>query len=178
MIVVELIAITVETIFSQFVKIQRYTTIVCYQIVHKKTWVHSSSLAFRWAMCYTQGRIQDFKLGGIYLKKLRWVEGGAKIFGVFRVKNHDFTPKNHIFSNFRGRRAPPLDPSLIHTVYIWCHKTYDWYNYSASHVDANEGHLSKRCMGRHGDFIRIISPMTQLSDTYTVYRGVSYISSF
>jgi hypothetical protein len=29
-------------------------------------------------------------------------EGGAKIFGVFRVKNHDFTPKNHIFSNFRG----------------------------------------------------------------------------
>jgi hypothetical protein len=32
-------------------------------------------------------------------------EGGAKIFGVFRVKNHDFTPKNHIFSNFRGARA-------------------------------------------------------------------------
>ena len=30
------------------------------------------------------------------------VEGGAKMFGVFRVKNHDFTPKNHIFSNFRG----------------------------------------------------------------------------
>jgi hypothetical protein len=24
------------------------------------------------------------------------------MFGVFRVKNHDFTPKNHIFSNFRG----------------------------------------------------------------------------
>jgi hypothetical protein len=29
-------------------------------------------------------------------------EGGAKIFGVFRVRNHDFTPKNLIFSNFRG----------------------------------------------------------------------------
>ena len=29
-------------------------------------------------------------------------EGDAKIFGVFCVKNHDFTPKNHIFSNFRG----------------------------------------------------------------------------
>ena len=29
-------------------------------------------------------------------------EGGAKIFWVFRVKNHDFTPKNLIFSNFRG----------------------------------------------------------------------------
>jgi hypothetical protein len=24
-------------------------------------------------------------------------EGGAKIVEVFRVKNHDFTPKNHIF---------------------------------------------------------------------------------
>ena len=30
-----------------------------------------------------QGRIQDFKLGG----------GGGEIFGVFHVKNHDFTPK-------------------------------------------------------------------------------------
>jgi len=26
------------------------------------------------------------------------------------VKNHDFTQKNHIFSNFRG--APPQDPPL------------------------------------------------------------------
>ena len=26
------------------------------------------------------------------------------MFGVFRVKNHDFTPKNHIFSNCEGRR--------------------------------------------------------------------------
>jgi hypothetical protein len=51
-----------------------------------------------------QGRIQDFKLGGAHLEKLRRVEGGAKIFGVFRVKNHDFTPKNHIFPNCGGRR--------------------------------------------------------------------------
>jgi hypothetical protein len=28
---------------------------------------------------------------------MRRAEGGANIFGVFRVKNHDFTPKNHIF---------------------------------------------------------------------------------
>jgi hypothetical protein len=79
------------------------------------------------------GRIQDFKLGGAQLLKLRRAEGGAKIFGVFRVKNHDFTPKNHIFSNCGGRReifgvfrvknhhftpdftpdAPPLDPPLL-----------------------------------------------------------------
>jgi hypothetical protein len=46
-----------------------------------------------------QGRIQDFKLGGgAHLKKMRRAEGGANFFGVFRVKNHDFTPKNHIFS--------------------------------------------------------------------------------
>ena len=51
-----------------------------------------------------QGRIQDFKLGGAHLKKLRRVKGGAKIFGVFRVKNHDFIPKNLIFSNCGGRR--------------------------------------------------------------------------
>ena len=48
-----------------------------------------------------QGRIQDFKLGGAHLKKLRRAEGGAKIFGVFRVKNHDFTPKNLIFFQLR-----------------------------------------------------------------------------
>jgi hypothetical protein len=53
-----------------------------------------------------QGWIQDFQLGGAHLKKLRRAEGGAKNFGVFRVKNHDFTPKNLIFSNFRGGRAP------------------------------------------------------------------------
>jgi hypothetical protein len=35
---------------------------------------------------------------------LRRAEGGAKIFGVFRVKNHDFTPKNHIFSILGGAR--------------------------------------------------------------------------
>jgi hypothetical protein len=45
-----------------------------------------------------QGRIQDFKLGGgAHLKKLRRAEGGAKNFGVFRVKNHDFTPKKSDF---------------------------------------------------------------------------------
>jgi hypothetical protein len=44
-----------------------------------------------------QGRIQDFKLKGVYLKNLRRAEGGEKMSGVFRVKNHDFTPKNIFF---------------------------------------------------------------------------------
>ena len=51
-----------------------------------------------------QGRIQDFKLWGAHLKKLRRAEGDAKIFWVFRVKNHDFTPKNLIFSDCGGGR--------------------------------------------------------------------------
>ena len=34
---------------------------------------------------------------------MRRAEGGAKNIGIFRVKNHDFTPKNHIFSNCGGR---------------------------------------------------------------------------
>jgi hypothetical protein len=50
-------------------------------------------------------------------------EGGAKIVGVFCVKNHDFTPKDHIFSNFRGgaRQVRPLDPPLIteHAHYLY-----------------------------------------------------------
>ena len=51
-----------------------------------------------------QGWIQDFKLRGAHLKKLRRAEEGAKILGVFRVKNHYFTPKNHSFYNYGGRR--------------------------------------------------------------------------
>ena len=62
-----------------------------------------------------QGRIQDFKLEGA-LKRIAPSGGRRKNVRAFRVKNHDFTPKNHIFSNFRGRApvAPPLpmDPPL------------------------------------------------------------------
>jgi hypothetical protein len=66
-----------------------------------------------WPPCYTllkvalstnKTGIQDFKLRGAHLKKLRRAEGGAKNFGVFRVKNHDFTPKNHIFPILGGAR--------------------------------------------------------------------------
>jgi hypothetical protein len=49
----------------------------------------------------TQGRIQDFKLGGAHLKKIAPTKGGTKIFGVFRVKNHDFTQKKSHFFQLR-----------------------------------------------------------------------------
>ena len=55
-------------------------------------------------MVRSQGRIQDFKLGGAHLKKLRRAEEGANILGIFRVKNHYFTPKNHSFYNYGGWR--------------------------------------------------------------------------
>ena len=55
-------------------------------------------------------------------------KGGAKIFGVFRVKNHDFMPKNHIFSNFKGGgrgggapgAPPPLNPPLGSYISVGC----------------------------------------------------------
>ena len=57
------------------------------------------------------GMDPGFQVRGVHLKKLRRAEGGAKIVGVFRVKNHDFTPKNHIFSNFReGTQGAPPSP--------------------------------------------------------------------
>ena len=56
-----------------------------------------------------QGRIQDFKLGGAHLKKLRRAE--RKFLGYFVWTFF------YIFSNFRGgggrRVRPPLDPPLV-----------------------------------------------------------------
>jgi hypothetical protein len=60
---------------------------------------------------HVQGRIQDFKLGGA-LKK-------AKILGIFRVKNHDITPKNHIFFQFWGGEGPRwVRPPLMCYLYL------------------------------------------------------------
>jgi hypothetical protein len=44
------------------------------------------------------GADPGFQARGAHLKELRRAKGGAKSFGVFRVKNHDFTPKNLIQS--------------------------------------------------------------------------------
>ena len=66
---------------------------------------------------HIQGRIQDFKLGGAHLKKAK---GGAKIFGVFRVKNHDFTPKKIIFFPILGggRTPPESAPDIVVAVIL------------------------------------------------------------
>jgi hypothetical protein len=42
--------------------------------------------------CTTTGADPGFQVrGGAHLKKLHRAEGDAKNFGVFRVKNHDFS---------------------------------------------------------------------------------------
>ena len=53
---------------------------------------------------YMSGADPGFQVRGAHLQKLRRVEEGGKNFGVFRVKNHDFTPKKIIVSNCGGRR--------------------------------------------------------------------------
>ena len=56
-------------------------------------------------LLWYSGADPGFQVRRAHLKKLPRAEGSAKIVGVFRVKNHDFTPKNHIFSNLRGGAA-------------------------------------------------------------------------
>ena len=57
------------------------------------------------------GADPGFQVRGGALKKLRRAEGGAKFFLVFRVKNHDFTPKKSYFFQLRREAragcAPP-----------------------------------------------------------------------
>ena len=70
---------------------------------------------------YIPGADPGFQVrGGAQLEKLRRAEGGAKFFWVFRVKNHDFTPKNHIFSNFRGTRAECAPPPWYAIFLLFC----------------------------------------------------------
>ena len=92
--------ITIKIYRKSVILIYNYFIYLCQVLIYdtleipNTIWYHE---------CIYQGQIQNFKLGGgVHLKKLRRAEGGGKIFGVFRVKNHDFTPKNLIFSNFRG----------------------------------------------------------------------------
>ena len=76
--------------------------------------------------------------GRAHLKKLRRAEGGAKFFGVFRVKNHDFTPKNLIFSILGGHApdAPPLVPPLDCASYPFVSYYYHghWVYFGATYI--------------------------------------------
>ena len=89
------------------------------QIFHRKIYQNFNLLLYSdmaWSrssdIYIGQGRIQDFKLGGGALKTIAPSGWRREIFGVFRVKNHDFTPKNHIFSNFIG--SAPFGVIYLH----------------------------------------------------------------
>ena len=73
-----------------------------------KVWVHKTSLtplrfiavqsqeSDQSCICVLVGADPGYQVRGggrADLKKMCGVEGGTNIFGVFRVKNHDFTPK-------------------------------------------------------------------------------------
>ena len=65
--------------------------------------------------------------GGALKKNCAERREARKYFGVFRVKNHDFTPKILFFPILGEARAgcappPPLDPPLLFKIggYIWC----------------------------------------------------------
>ena len=64
----------------------------------RQDWIPGS---IRAQYCISQGRIQDLKLGGGALKNIAPPSARRE---QFRVKNHDFTPKNNISSNCGGRR--------------------------------------------------------------------------
>ena len=79
--------------------------------------IYGKSVKFQWLYkLYNEdyrGGSRISSWGGGALKKIIFfpiAEGGAKMFGVFRLKNHDFVPKNHIFSNFRGGARPWIRP--------------------------------------------------------------------
>ena len=83
--------------------------ILLYRVHLTRSWIRTHNFI---GDRYWSGADPGFQVRGAHLKKLRRAEGGAEIFGVFRVKNHDFTQKNHIFSNFGGC-ANLLDPPLL-----------------------------------------------------------------
>ena len=81
----------------------RYTNVIIFKKKYEKIYTIHLILS-RLTMIVKPG----FQVRGGALKKIAPSGGGgAKIVGVFRVKNYDFTPKNHIFSNFRGGVCPP-----------------------------------------------------------------------
>jgi hypothetical protein len=69
------------------------------------------------------------------------------MFGIFRVKNHDFTPKNHIFSNFRrgARRIRPLDPLLYWVIYR-LHRDYHTHIYGGEGIMISETLIFDICL--------------------------------
>ena len=65
---------------------------------------------------YFTGADPGFQVRRAHLKKLRRAEVGAKSFGVFRVKNHDFPILGVAYT---GCTPPPPDPPLLYIITMW-----------------------------------------------------------
>jgi hypothetical protein len=90
--------------------------------------------------CPFPGADPGFKVRGADLKKLRRAEGGANIFGVFRVKNY-------IFSNFMGGGGEKtkiiLTGSLLKSLHI---------KHFASHHFPKYFHIIKKTVFKYWTF--------------------------
>ena len=120
-----------------------------------------------------QGRIQVFKLGGGggALKKLRRAEGGANIFGVFRVKNHDFTPKKSYFFQLR-KEAPKLFGYFVWKITILRQKNLIFSNFRGARAGcAPSGSAPERYHDVRGWFRFGLWCLMPLSTIYQLYRG-------
>jgi hypothetical protein len=80
------------------------------------------------------GADPGFQVRGAHLKKLRRAEGGTKIFGVFRVKNHDFTPKKSYFFPILGGGGAPGAPPWIRPCYGTPGERIKYYITNAVHT--------------------------------------------
>ena len=70
--------------------------------------------SFLLAKSATQGRIQDFKLGGVALKEIAPSEARRENFwGISCEKSRFYAKENHLFSNFRGGAPPGSAPASI-----------------------------------------------------------------
>jgi hypothetical protein len=80
----------------------------------KKTSYILSTIDQHKHMIYSPGADSGFQVrgGGSSLKKIAPCGGRRENFEVFRVKNHDFTQTNHIFSNFREAPPPGSAPDV------------------------------------------------------------------
>ena len=87
-------------------------------------------------------------------------EGGAKIFGVFRVKNHDFTPKIKFLSNFRGARAGCAPPESA-PVYVHCQQIWNLFVRASANRKESE-HLYIFCLFTATSYIQTLVKSTHV----------------
>jgi hypothetical protein len=77
---------------------------------------------------YNTGTDPGFQVRGGVLKKIAPSGGRRENFGVFRVKNHDFTPKNHIFPILGGAPPPPwIRPCNTYLLLFDLERSNDFY---------------------------------------------------